>query len=94
MAEKRQRTCVGCGSTRRKQDLVRIVRAPDGSVSVDAGGRAPGRGAYLCRDRACLEAARRGRGLERALRVGIDEGAWMRLGQEFDMLCARHSDVQ
>jgi len=43
-----QRTCVACRTTRDKRDLLRVVRAPDGSVSFDASGKAAGRGAYLC----------------------------------------------
>jgi hypothetical protein len=44
---------------RHRSELIRIVRRPDGSVAVDAEGTAPGRGAYVCRDPACLAKARR-----------------------------------
>ncbi len=39
-----------------KKDLVRIVKTDEG-FSLDATGRMPGRGAYICRNKACLEAA-------------------------------------
>lgn len=48
-----------------------MVRAPDGGVSIDPGGRLPGRGAYLCRDAACWDLAGRRRALERALGVTL-----------------------
>jgi predicted RNA-binding protein YlxR (DUF448 family) len=65
------RTCVACRTTRPKADLVRIVRAPTGRVTLDPTGRAPGRGAYLCRDATCFEAAGRRHALEHALGVPL-----------------------
>jgi predicted RNA-binding protein YlxR (DUF448 family) len=49
-----QRTCIGCRKVRAKAALVRLVRGADGRVHVDDGGRAGGRGAYVCPDPACL----------------------------------------
>jgi predicted RNA-binding protein YlxR (DUF448 family) len=66
-----QRTCVACGSTNAKRELVRLVRTPDGAVEPDVTGKAPGRGAYLCRTADCWQKAlKRGR-LEHALRVKL-----------------------
>ena len=65
------RSCVACRTARPKRDLIRIVRSPDGEVAIDATGRAPGRGAYLCRDASCWDAAARKRALEHALRTTI-----------------------
>jgi predicted RNA-binding protein YlxR (DUF448 family) len=56
---------------RPKRDLVRIVRGPDGVVAIDATGQAAGRGAYLCRDASCWDAAARKRALEHALGTAI-----------------------
>jgi predicted RNA-binding protein YlxR (DUF448 family) len=58
-AREPQRTCVGCRRVRGKSDLVRIARAPSGTIAVDRGGRAEGRGAYVCPEQACIERARR-----------------------------------
>ena len=64
-----QRTCVACRQTGAKRGLVRIVRATDGSVSIDATGKRSGRGAYLCDTPECWQAAL-GRGvLPRALKL-------------------------
>lgn len=49
-----QRTCIGCRKVRAKATLVRLVRGADGRVRVDNGGRAEGRGAYVCRDPGCV----------------------------------------
>lgn len=64
------RTCVGCRVAGPKSALVRLVRADDG-VALDLTGRAPGRGAYVHRDRACVEAATGKGALARALRTGL-----------------------
>lgn len=42
------RRCVGCNAQKPKKELVRVVRAPDGTISVDLTGKKAGRGAYLC----------------------------------------------
>jgi len=64
-----QRTCVVCRSTTAKRALHRIVRSPSGAISYDPTGKAPGRGAYLCGQPACLETALKRRSLQRALKV-------------------------
>ncbi|HJR44118.1 MAG TPA: YlxR family protein [Actinomycetota bacterium] len=67
------RTCVGCRSVRPQKDLMRVGRRSDGTLSTAA--HAEGRGAYLCRDAACVEAAFDSGRLRRALRVGaLPEG--------------------
>ncbi len=65
------RRCCGCGEGKPKKELVRIVRPPEGEVSLDLTGKKAGRGAYLCRDAACLAKARKKKSLERALEVSI-----------------------
>ena len=53
------RRCVGCNAQRPKRELVRVVRSPEGVISIDLRGKAPGRGAYLCPSAACLARARK-----------------------------------
>lgn len=67
------RRCSGCGESKPKKELVRVVRAPDGSVSLDLKGKQPGRGAYVCPSKACLVKARKGKRFERALEVQIPQ---------------------
>ncbi|MGZ4131781.1 MAG: YlxR family protein [Actinomycetota bacterium] len=66
-----ERTCVGCRIVAPKPALVRVVRSPAGVVAVDPAGTAPGRGAYVHRDTACVEAGLRKGGLARSLRAGL-----------------------
>ena len=94
MAQGRVRTCVACGATDAKGALARVVRDAAGEVRVDPTGRAPGRGAYLCRRAECFAKARSRHALDRALRVRLDEADYARLEVEFGTLCAEHSDAQ
>jgi predicted RNA-binding protein YlxR (DUF448 family) len=74
MKRKKQpvRTCVSCRQERTKRELTRIVRTPGGEVLVDETGKANGRGAYLCNDRACWDRAIKGRVLNHALKCELD----------------------
>ena len=66
-----QRQCVGCREMKNKRDLIRVVRSPEGTISLDVKGKLPGRGAYVCPDPACLAKARKSRALERAFETAI-----------------------
>ncbi len=65
------RTCVVCRQERGKRELVRIVRTPDETVRIDPTGKLAGRGAYLCRARACWEQALQGQRLGAALKTSL-----------------------
>ena len=54
-----------------KRELIRVVRSPQGEISLDFHGKKPGRGAYLCPDPACLKRIRKSRALERAFDTAI-----------------------
>ena len=60
------RQCVGCREMKPKKELIRVVRSPEGDVSLDFKGNLPGRGAYVCPAEDCLARARKSRALERA----------------------------
>lgn len=66
------RMCVACREMRAKKDLMRVVRTEDG-LKLDRTGKLSGRGAYLCRDAACMEKAVRTRALERALEASMND---------------------
>lgn len=61
------RMCVACRESKPKTELVRVVRSPEGEISLDFTGRKPGRGAYICKSAACLARAKKAGGLERTL---------------------------
>ncbi len=65
------RKCVGCGEQKTKRELIRIVRSPEGDVSLDRTGKLPGRGAYICSDETCLQRAIKTKAVQRALQVEL-----------------------
>ena len=76
------RMCVGCRQMRPKKELIRVVRSPEGEIKVDAVGKAPGRGAYLCPSCECLEKAVKTRALDRALEHKVDSDVVDRLRED------------
>ena len=78
------RMCVGCREMKEKRSLLRIVKSPEGAISFDRVGKAPGRGAYICRSKECLDKAVRQRQLERALETKIEQAVFSQLMEEVD----------
>ena len=76
------RQCVGCREMRPKRELVRLVRTADGDVLVDQTGRAAGRGAYLCRDAACLQRAVKIHAVEHAFAKSLSDAQLEKLERE------------
>lgn len=77
------RTCIACREGADKRELIRIVRTPEGDVSVDATGKANGRGAYIHPHQQCLDDALRRNRIDQALRVRLREDDTDRLKREF-----------
>lgn len=70
------RRCNGCGTQKPKKELVRVVRSPEGAVSLDLTGKKPGRGAYVCPDVSCLAKAKKAKRFERVLECTIPEDVY------------------
>ncbi len=68
-----ERKCLGCGVSKPKKDLIRIVRSPDGAISLDFTGKKSGRGAYVCAMADCLKKARKNGRASHALGVHVPE---------------------
>lgn len=67
------RQCLGCREMKPKRELLRVVRSPEGTVSLDLHGKASGRGAYVCRDTECLKKAIRSKAISRAFDTEIPQ---------------------
>ena len=76
------RQCLGCREMKPKMELIRVVRSPEGAVSLDFKGKLPGRGAYVCPNPACLAKARKSRALERAFSVPLPDEVWAALEEQ------------
>ena len=71
-----QRTCIGCNLKANKNSFIRIVKNKEGKITVDRTGKASGRGAYICDSIECLEKAIKGKKLEKAFEMKIDENVY------------------
>lgn len=78
------RQCLGCREMKPKKELIRVVRSPEGSISLDFRGKANGRGAYVCRDHICLGKAIKSRALERAFSAQIPPEVYEHLKAEME----------
>jgi predicted RNA-binding protein YlxR (DUF448 family) len=68
-----QRTCIACRQVKEKKDLIRLVSTGNGIVEIDAFGKKPGRGAYLCPKRTCWELALMKNRLDYVLRTRLND---------------------
>ncbi len=80
------RMCSGCGESKPKKELVRVVRSPEGEISIDLTGKKPGRGAYLCRCADCLKKARKSKRIDRSLETTIPAEVYDALEEELAAL--------
>jgi predicted RNA-binding protein YlxR (DUF448 family) len=67
------RRCVACNEQKEKNNLLRIVKTPEGSIEIDQTGKKNGRGAYICKNIDCLNKIKKSKRLEKNLDISIDD---------------------
>ncbi len=77
-----ERRCTGCGEHFAKNELIRVLRTPEGEIIIDFTGKKSGRGAYICKRLDCFKKARQKKRLEASLEVKIPEEVYIRLEEE------------
>lgn len=77
------RQCVGCNEMKSKKEMLRVLKTVEGEVILDNTGKQNGRGAYVCKNAECLKKAIRHKGIERSLKINIDQTVYERLEKEF-----------
>lgn len=78
------RQCLGCREAKPKKELIRVVRSPEGQISLDFKGKASGRGAYICHDPQCLKKAIKSKALERAFSTQIPPEIYEKLNEQME----------
>lgn len=76
------RMCLGCNEMKPKKDLIRVVRSPEGEISLDFTGKKSGRGAYICRSTECFGKARKARHFEKSFSCRIDDSIYEVMADE------------
>ncbi len=77
------RKCVACNKMYPKNQLFRVVKTEDG-VNLDLSFKAQGRGAYICRNKECIEMAIKKKSLNRSLRMPINEEVFNKIYTELE----------
>ena len=80
------RQCVGCGEMKGKKEMLRVLKTPEDEICLDATGKKNGRGAYICRQKECLQKAIKNKGLERSLKMQIPQEVYENLERELDTI--------
>ena len=78
------RHCTGCGAELPKSELIRVLRSPEGEISIDGTGKGAGRGAYICRKASCLQKARKRGKLNRSLNVVLSDEIFEKLQEQIN----------
>lgn len=78
------RQCIGCHEMKSKKTMMRVLRTPEDSITIDTSGKKNGRGAYLCFSKECFEKAAKNKGLERSLKMKIPQEVYESLKKELD----------
>ncbi|MCM1082533.1 MAG: YlxR family protein [Clostridium sp.] len=77
-----QRQCLGCRQMKPKNELVRIIRTSLDEIKLDVTGKMNGRGAYICREKACFDKAVKSKAVDRALNMEVPEEIYLSIGRE------------
>ncbi len=78
------RLCIGCGEMKSKREMMRVLKTPEDTFVLDITGKKNGRGAYLCRNKDCLQKAMKLKGLERSFKMSIPKEVYAKLEEEFN----------
>lgn len=77
------RKCVACNSMFEKDKLFRLVRLSDG-IHLDLTYKMQGRGAYVCKNKACIDLAIKKKGFNRSLRQAVPTEVFDNLYMELE----------
>lgn len=78
------RMCLGCSEMKPKKELIRVVKSPEGDISLDTTGKKSGRGAYICPDSECLRKARKAGRFEKSFSCRISEEVFDSMERELN----------
>ena len=67
------RKCIACRKIQPKNEMVRILRLPDGNYQPDPTNTADGRGAYLCKNPECIKRAILKKSLHQAFKTKVPD---------------------
>ncbi len=78
------RMCSGCRESKPKNELIRVVRTPEGNIVIDKTGKVSGRGAYVCKNEECFKKSVKSKALSRALEIAVEDSVLLALEKEIN----------
>ena len=79
-----QRKWIACQERDSKKGLIRIVKTKENNIFLDETGKANGRGAYICKDKTCLEKAIKSKAINRAFKIEVPDEVYENLFKELE----------
>lgn len=79
------RQCIGCREMKNKNELIKVVKTPEGEITLDLTGRMNGRGAYMCQSIECLNKAKKCRGLSKSFKMEVPDSIYLSLEKELSI---------
>ena len=75
--------CLACRQMIEKRELTRVVKNSAGEIFPDFSLKAAGRGAYVCKNEACIKRLKKQRLLNKAFSAPVSEEIYDRIEKEF-----------
>ena len=77
---KQERKCVACKNSKQQHEMLRIARINQEYV-LDENNKLGGRGAYVCKDKKCMDLTIKKKLLNRAFKSNLDASIYEKLGE-------------
>lgn len=71
-----ERTCIVCRKKGDKSNFIKIVKNKNGEILVEKNKKLDGRGAYICKNKDCLNACKKTKALNRTFKTTIPENIY------------------
>lgn len=78
------RMCTGCREMKPKKELIRVVKTAEKEIKIDLIGKLNGRGAYICKNKDCLQKAHKSNALSRAFEMNVSAEVYEGLETELE----------
>lgn len=81
--KKSERMCIACRVMQDKKNLIRIVRSPEGDITLDYTGKKNGRGAYICNNISCIEKCEKQKLIHKSFKTDAGNEVYQKIKEEF-----------
>jgi len=76
------RMCVACHQMFPKKDMTRVTRSKEGEIMLDKSGKLDGRGAYICKNKECVNKCKKSKLFNRSFKSNVSDLVYSGLDNE------------